>query len=298
MVSLGLGALLAAGRVVDGRAFGSSLAHSMLCAARGGCEDGDDDLRSAYGPRDADLVRRLAPNLVYEPGIHTLPVDWRSCRSHRCSDAPDDPDLDAHRSARGAHPATAFTRLVRAGGETFIQYWLYYPDSTSTVANAAGVWRAAARPLGWVGIDPPEYPGYHVDDWESYQIRLDAGGRALVRASAHEGYQGCKQRRCRDRWTPWTGWTRVSWGSHAGHIPLRSERVGKRIDERPPFVHGDYRYHPQYPGRDLRERTTSAPGLRLVPLESIDRRSWRSTGDRIPPPWEREVYRDPSSGST
>jgi hypothetical protein len=49
------------------------------------------------------------------------------------------------------------------------------------------------------------YPGYHRDDWESYQVRIDGAGRASVRASSHYDYQWCKQRRCRNTWGDWTG---------------------------------------------------------------------------------------------
>ena len=128
LVSLALGAIVTFGPRVDGRSFGAFLAHSIVCAVRGGCDDGDDALASAYGERDARLVREYAPNLVYEPGIYTLPIDYRECRAHRCSDAPDDRDLGVHRSTRGRPPATAFTRVRRSGRETFIDYWLYYPD--------------------------------------------------------------------------------------------------------------------------------------------------------------------------
>jgi hypothetical protein len=109
---------------VDGRSYGGWLAHSIVCAVKGDCAEEGDALAAAYGDSDADLVRRFAPSLVYEPGTYTLPVDFRGCRSHRCSDAPDDRDLDAHRSSRGGHPATAFTHVVRRDGEVFIQYWL------------------------------------------------------------------------------------------------------------------------------------------------------------------------------
>ena len=33
-------------------------------------------------------------------------------------------------------------------------------------------------------------PGRHADDWESYQVRVDASGRVRARASAHHGYTG------------------------------------------------------------------------------------------------------------
>ena len=130
--------------------------------------------RDAYGD-DADLVRQYLPNLVYEPRTRTLPVDFRECRSHECSDAPDEENLDVHRgSGRDGAPATVFTRLIRDGGETFIQYWLYYPDSTSTWMGSAGAWNKTLGNLGW------EYPGHHADDWESVQVRID-GARQRAR---------------------------------------------------------------------------------------------------------------------
>ncbi len=297
LVSVALAAMAAAAPRVDGRSFGGFLAHSLTCAVVG-CDDKDAELRAAYGDRDAALVREYAPNLVYEPGTLTLPVDFRACRAHRCSDAPDDLDLDAHRSTRGAVRATAFTHLVRHQGEAFIQYWLYYPDSTSTVLGAAGAWNTARRAGRAVGVDPGRYPGHHRDDWESYQVRIDRHGGAMVRASSHGGHQGCKHRECANRWTPWTGWTRVSRGSHAGHIPLRREWAGgwRRVDSPPRWT--PFRYRPVLPGRDVRERTTTAAGLRLVPLEALDEDSYRPLDPSIVPPWRKRVHRDPRSDST
>jgi hypothetical protein len=289
LVAVSLGALATAGPRIDGRAFGAFLAHSIACAAHGGCDDGGDELAAAYGPRDAELVRRYAPNVVYEPGTSTLPVDFRECRSHRCSDAPDDRDLDAHRAARGGARATAFTHVVRRDGETYVQYWLYYPDSLSSFLGSHAVLKHL----------PGGDPGYHRDDWESYQVRIDRSGRASVRASSHHGYQWCKQRRCKNRWGSWTGWTRVSRGSHAGHIPLRSRtRLRGRPHPRWGRLERSYRYTPTFPGRDVRERTTTAPGLRLVPLERVATEDYRPLDDGITPPWRKEVYRDPLSDST
>jgi hypothetical protein len=293
VVSLAFGAFVAAGPRIDGRSFAGVLTHSIVCAVRGGCDDGDDELAVAYGERDAALVREFAPNLVYEPGTLTLPVDYRECRSHRCSDAPDDRDLDVHRSARTGHRATAFTRVVHSGGETFIQYWLYYPDSTTTWGGSRRLWGLLPEP--WPVRRKPAYPGFHEDDWEGYQVRIGRAGEAQVRATSHGHYQGCKQRRCRDRWTGWTGWTRISRGSHAGHIPLRSVRTATSLSLRPPFLRRRYRYGPLYPGRDVRERTTTAAGLRLVPLEGVSRLPYRPLDSDVEPPWGKRVYEDPRS---
>src|SRR4051812_32169542 len=98
LVALVLGAVVAVVPAVDGRSFGSYLAHSMLCSMRGGCASEDDGLARAYEAGDAALLRRFAPNIVYEPGADALPVDFRRCRSPGCAHAPDDQDLDATRS--------------------------------------------------------------------------------------------------------------------------------------------------------------------------------------------------------
>jgi hypothetical protein len=96
---------------------------------------------------------------------------------------------------------------------------------------------------------------------------------------------------------PSTGWTRVSRGSHAGHVPwrvrLRYEsvrdhgRATRAVPERP-----------LYPGVGMRERTTTAAGLRLVPLETLDRAGYRRLDPRVSPPWEKRLYHDPLAPGT
>jgi hypothetical protein len=293
LVALALGAVAAVVPAVDGRSLGSSIAHAIMCSA-GGCHDGNDSLVDAYGDDDAQLVRRFAPNIVYEPGTYTLPVDFRRCRSHRCSDAPDDQSLDAGRSSRGV-PAAAFTRVVHSGGSTFLQYWFYYPDSNTVLGPSSAIWNNS--PLALAG----RYPGFHRDDWEGYMVRVATTGEASVRATSHSGYQACKERQCRNKWTSWTGWTRVSKGSHAGHIPLETEWRASRFDE---LLHGEEFHHvtgyrPLYPGRDLHERTTSGAGLDLIPIETLPPAVLSGTQwDGISPPWLKEVYLDPLSDST
>jgi hypothetical protein len=135
LVSLALGALVSVGLRVDGRSFGGFLAHRIACAVKGSCRDGDRALARAYGKRDAALVREHAPNLVYEPGERLLPVDYRRCRRPDCAEAPDDRDLDAHRSDDGER-ATVFTRVIRRDGRAYIQYWLYYPPKAERPAKS------------------------------------------------------------------------------------------------------------------------------------------------------------------
>jgi hypothetical protein len=302
LVALALGALVAAAPRLDGRSLGGFLAFRVVCTIKQDCHDGDSALAEAYGARDAALVRELAPNLVYEEGERQLPLDWRRCRRTSCAEAPDEPDLDAHRTHTGER-ATAFTRLIRRGERTDLQYWLYYPHSTTTWASSDRLWEwawQAARGQGLVDR-VPAYPGAHRDDWESYAVRLDRDGRPWVRASSHRHWQGCKDRRCRNRWTPLTGWTRVSRGSHAGHIPLRHELRGEprwlHPRQRPIPGAPRPRLHevPLLPGHDLRERTTTGEGLRLIPLETLDRRSYRPLDERVQPPWRKDAYRDPES---
>ena len=289
LVALVLGAAVAFMPAVDGRSFGGFLAHSIVCAARGGCQRDDDALRIAYGADDAQLVRRFAPNIVYEPGTHTLPIDFRRCQSHRCSDAPDDQSLEVSRSTRGDTPAAAFTHLARRGDETFLQYWFYYPDSPSTFLGSHAVLKHLP------GGDPAD----HKHDWEGYQVRVGPDGQAVVRATSHHGYQGCKEPQCRNRWIGWTGWTRVSMGSHAGHIPYRTNWAVRPSRRRGRVERSVVRYTPLYPGRDLEERTTSAAALQLIPIETLGPAALGADfGGEITPPWRKEVYGNPLSDST
>lgn len=273
VVALAAGAALAALPAVDGRSLGGALAHRFVCAVGGGCAS-DDALARAYGAGDAELVKRHLQGLVFEPGERQLPVDWRACRAVACAVAPDDVDLDAHRTATGLS-ATVFTRLLRRDGRLYIAYWFYYPDSNTTWAGSDRIWRHS--PIGQIGqlvTGSKDYPGFHRDDWEGAVVRVERDGRASVRVTSHGHWQWCKRRSCAGRWGPTTGWTRVSRGSHSGHVP----------DDRP--------------GQGLRERTTSAEGIRLVPLEGIVKSGYRRLDSGISPPWEKQAYEKPeSSGS-
>jgi hypothetical protein len=294
---LGFGALLALRGGFDGRDAGGFLARHVVCAVTGRCDRDQDRLVAAYGERTAASVRALAPNLVYEPGERELPVDWRECRRVSCSVAPDDPALDAHVAAGHGRPpgspATAFTHVIRRGGRLYIQYWLYYPDSNTTLAGSDRIW---AHLLGWIG----PYPGFHRDDWEGAFVRVDPDGRVWLRASSHGHFQSCKWSFCRGAWARHAGWVRISRGSHSGHLPfvqLPRRWVGQRVPRAvgrpaPP------RLRPIRPGDGLRERSTTGEGLRLVPLESIDPHTYVPLDPHVLPPWDKDAYLDPLGGTS
>jgi len=219
------------------------LAHEIgeriVCAVKlsYGCRS-DPQLAGAYGEL-AGKVRENAPRIVYERGMTALPVDFRSCRSPACSDGPETGRVTRSRAGR---PVTLFTHLidcrepVRAAsrgydcsgervGRVYIQYWEYYADSATSRALLG------AR-------------GFHADDWEGVQIRINRDGSVDARASSHNGYNGAdapavdwasdaagevpgaaqvrdvtESLGLRDArgWTRSHGTLYVSGGSHAGH---------------------------------------------------------------------------------
>lgn len=289
---LAFGALLALRGDFDGRATGGFLARHLVCAVTGGCDRDEQQLVAAYGERDAAAVRALAPNLAYEPGERELPVDWRDCRRVRCSLAPDDPALDAH-LAVGSR-TTAFTHVIRRGGRLYIQYWLYYPDSNTTLAGSDRLWALSGLPF--------EYPGFHEDDWEGAFVRVGPDGRARLRVSSHGHFQSCKWAFCRGEWALHTGWMRVSRGSHSGHIPFSREirwRNPAQPGPRTMPMPARPRLTPQRPGPGrggLRERSSTGEGLRLVPLESIDPRTYAPLDPDVLPPWDKDAYLEPEAG--
>src|SRR5207344_2044852 len=103
----------------------------------------------------------------------SVPVDFRACRTLGCA----------------AYPAqaTAFVHVVRRPDATYVEYWLYYPDS-----------RTDHLPLAALA-------GYHRDDWEGAIVRLGRDGSATARVSAHEGFTGA-----RPWWSGDPGWRRVA----------------------------------------------------------------------------------------
>jgi hypothetical protein len=300
---LALGALLALSGAFDGRSFGGFLARHVACAVTGRCDADEQRVVAAYGERGAARVRALAPNLVYEGGERQLPVDWRGCRRVACAWAPDDPELDAHLTDRGGR-ATAFTRVIRRAGRLYVAYWLYYPDSNTVLAGSDKLWeRSWLLPrIRNVLEGTPDYPGLHRDDWEAVFTRVDPDGTVWMRASSHGHLQGCKWRSCHERWLRSTGWVRVSRGSHSGHVPYRQERSLRAPRQAGPRMYvplsGRPRRVPLLPGRDLEERSTTAEGIRLVPLETLDRRRYVPLDPDVKPPWRKRAYTDPEAGES
>jgi hypothetical protein len=229
----------------DAWGLGERIVHAITCAVEGGCEE-RDSLALAYGEDVAGLVHRYSPNVAYERSSAALPIDFRRCRETDCSDGTDAAAL-VDRSRAGL-PVTAFTRVVdrrEAGGALYLQYWFYYPESFS-----GGIGR----------VFGDSWPGYHPDDWEGYQVRIAPGGAVSARATAHGGYGA--------GWDRWTGWLRVSGGSHAGQLVERSTG----------------------------ERTTPASKLALVPLERLQGTSRHSF--EVSTPWRKAVYSRPESSSS
>jgi hypothetical protein len=225
---------------------GEGVLHALVCAARGGCDDGPDALEQAYGAETAGLVRRYTPNVAYERRSAELPIDFRRCREVACSNGPSDPDQVA-RSDSGL-PVTTFTRVVdrrSSGGALYLQYWFYYPQSFT-----AGIGRIFGH----------RWPGYHADDWEGVQLMVPPKGPVLARATAHGGYSS--------GWVPWKGWYLVHGGSHAGDV----------VDD------------------GSGERTTQASDITVTPLEQMA--GLRNEHFAIPPPWLKDVYRNPDSSSS
>jgi hypothetical protein len=291
LIALLLAGGFAAAAHVDGRSLGGLLAHRLVCAVGGACDDGDIALEKAYGPGDAALVRKYLPGLVYEPGEHEVPVDWRQCRAVACATAPDDNTLDVHRTKAG-HPVTVFTRLLRREDRRYLQYWFYYPDSNTAFAGSDQIWKQSQllRLGGLVVRGSTGYPGYHRDDWEAASVRVDGQGEHVrARVTSHGHWQWCKWSACKGRWGPFDGWARVSRGSHSGHLPATAHRELGWSLVRPT------EFELALPGVDMRERTTTPEGIRLVPLETLDRGSYRRLDGDISPPWDKGAYRDPET---
>jgi hypothetical protein len=310
------GLLAAVGSGLPGGVIVRSVATQLLCAAGLDSVCGQTgDLIAAYGPELAGEVEQNAPRIVYEDGMTALPVDFRSCRGKACGNGPDSGPV--WRSDTG-EPAAAFVHVVdcrtllasaestakgydcggERSGNLYVQYWLYYEDST------------------WLGGLVPGGVEHHEDDWEGGQIRITPDGTDS-RATSHHGYNydggpmswpsdaGLVSR---SAWDRSTGKLFVSGGSHAGHVHedrrLSVRRVGHAgadlgVDAY--ALASGRRPRAKLPHRltvpPAQTRWTPASRLTLIPIETLGARAL-ATRFAITPPWEKPVYRDPEDEGT
>jgi hypothetical protein len=282
-------ALLAAGTALPGGSLARAIAARILCAAAlaDGCGD-EPGLIAAYGTEVGKLARRHMPTLLFETGSRALPIDFRRCRSSRCGDGTARGLV--HRSDAGL-PVTAFVHVVdcRPGegerseaegadcsgpraGNLYLQYWLYYADS------------ATLR-----GVPVAGEAGYHRDDWESVQLRVDPEGHVEERASSHHGYND--------------GLSVRNWGSDAGVGPLRdaAKALGARRENGwGPETHLLLVSGGSHAGNTVGfagvDRFTPGRRVHLVPLEPIATPG--SPAFAISPPWRKRVWADPEYAGT
>ena len=151
---------------------------------------------------------------------------------------------------------------------------------------------------------------HHEDDWESFQVRVNADGSVDSRASSHHGYNydgggiggtlSDLGLRPRPGWGASTGRTYVSGGSHAGHVHQDGElsmRAQRRVESQLVRGHGSARgAEPWPPELVAPTRWTPAGDLELIPIETLG--AARRTAFAISPPWRKPVYRDPEDEGT
>jgi hypothetical protein len=300
LVSMALGSLgWLVGLRVPGIALGHEIAERIVCAVRltEDCRN-EPRLRAANGDELAALLRDHAPALLYERGMRTLPVDFRSCRADSCAEGP---ESGAVTGSEAGQRTVAFTHVIdcRSGhvarteawggvcsgeraGNLYLQYWLYYAGSATAEGSTPlrGPIRKLSTALG--------HSTFHPDDWEGYQVRVGPDGSS-ARATAHHGYDYELDRpllpysvsRGGDgRWrlepvpSPVNGWGRegdtyyISGGSHAGTATEQRSVA----------------------------RTTKDGRLVLIPIETLPNRDRYSFA--INPPWRKRVYFDPEYGGT
>lgn len=289
VVSVAMLGLVAAGVRVPGASLARAVGDRILCAASlaDGCGD-EPTLIAAYGTEVGRLARWHMPMLGFEEESRAVPVDFRRCRSSECGDASGSGLV--HRTDEGL-PVTAFVHVVdcrpaamekteaagadcsgERAGNLYIQYWTYYADS----ATLRGVPIAGGK-------------GYHHDDWEGVQLRIEPDGDVSERASSHNGYNASISIR--------------NWGSDADIDPLKdaTEFLGGRPDN----GWGSETHLLRVSGGSHAGNTISfadidhyTPGGRvhLIPLEDV---AATSTADfAISPPWLKDVWLDPEAEGT
>lgn len=127
LLTAGIAAVAAGGKVDAGRSLAAAIAKKIGCAPRLPDDCRHHSLVPAYGWPLARLARTLAPAPVALPGPSGLPlapVDFRRCRRESCAIS-----AGPHLTASNRR-TTAFTELVdrrRSEGWVELVYWLYRP---------------------------------------------------------------------------------------------------------------------------------------------------------------------------
>jgi len=290
VVALLIAGLVAVGVRVPGVALAQSVASRLLCAAAlaDDCGDGPG-LIAEYGTEVGELVRRHMPSLLFERGSRAVPVDFRRCRETSCGDAPGEGHVT--RTEAGL-PITAFVHVIDCrddaveeteaegadctgpgAGNLYIQYWTYYADS------------ATFRGVPVLGDE-----GYHPDDWEGVQVRINPDGSVDERASSHNGFNSRPGKI-------------EGWASDAGIEPVKAaeEAIGLRDENgwgpetRLLMVSGGS-HAGNTAGIPDFERITFGRDVHLVPLESVA--SETDARFAISPPWLKRAWRDPEAEGT
>ncbi len=254
VVLLGLLALAGVLVAAAARADGAGWARRIVHALPGERPERRDDRWALRSDRYGPLLRRYAPTLVLERDRwgedRAVPVDVAVCRRPACA-------------ALGTGVAVAYTHVVDRPGVTYLQYWLYYPDSRTTHAPVKGL------------------QGYHRDDWEGVIVRVTDTGAAAVRVTAHQGVVGLRPWWAGDPgWRPVTGRPRVyrASGSHAmGFAPVGIDAPLDRWNG------------------TLAE--LAGARLRLLPADSAPALRLRYD-PAAAPPWRKRLWRDPTAQTT
>ncbi len=200
-----------------------------------------------YGP----LLRRYAPTLVLERDRwghdHAVPVDVGVCRRPSCA-------------AFGVGVPVAHAHVVDTPAATYLQYWLYYPDSRTTHAPVA------------------QLQGYHRDDWEGVIVRVGDDGSVGARVTAHQGLVGT-----RPSWVGNPGWRPVAAG------PIIYRAAGSHANG---FDPGGIDAPLDRWNGELGRVT-----LRLIPADAAPGLRLRYD-PAVSPPWRKALWRNPEAVTT
>ena len=264
--ALALGALAAVVPSVDGRSFGGFLTHRIVCAIKGGCDDGDAPARARVREEEAGRVRDLRAR-------HRL-------RAGRALDPGGLPRMPKARVLGGARrpPSSTPTGPKRAARHGV------HPRGAPRRAHLHPV--LALLP----GLELRVAGSDHM--WNSTPLRYARGATRAITPTTGRATKSVSTATARPGSAPPpTTTTRAA--SAAG------ARTAGRLAPAGPAYHAEATPATSPSTATERERTSTADALRLVPLEKLPGRSrYRPLDKGIKPPWKKEVWSKPSSNGT